>query len=119
MTSATTNTHETQRADPRAELGDAIAGAADTVQSLAQRGYAEARSGIPALANSTRGMIDEANQEFRRESDEMLAVGSAMSFGVACGLVIAGAPRLLVAAALVPPAMMTLTMYGRSRGRRH
>ena len=38
----------------------------------------------------------------RAGSDEMLAVGSALSFGLASGLLIAAANRIVVAAMLLP-----------------
>ena len=55
----------------------------------------------------------------RAGSDEMLSVGSVLSFGFAMGLLIGGASRLLVAVALVPAAAMGLTLMDRvSRSRR-
>jgi hypothetical protein len=44
----------------------------------------------------------------------MLTVGSALSFGLAGGLLLGGASRFLVAVALVPAAMMALAMLDRS-----
>jgi hypothetical protein len=55
----------------------------------------------------------------RAGSDEMLSIGSVLSFGFAIGLLIGGASRLLVAAALIPAAAMGLTLMDRvSRSRR-
>ena len=50
-------------------------------------------------------------------SDEMLSAGTTLTFGLAIGLLIGGANRLLVAAALVPVAAMGLTLLGRANGR--
>ena len=49
----------------------------------------------------------------RAGSDEMLSVGSVLSFGFAMGLLVGGASRLLVAVALIPAAMMGLTLLDR------
>ena len=43
----------------------------------------------------------------------MLRLGTSLSFGFAVGLLIGGASRLLVAIALVPVAMMGLTLLER------
>ena len=58
--------------------------------------------------------IEDANRQMRAGSDEMLAVGTILSFGFAMGLLIGGATRILVAAALTPAAMMGLTLLDRS-----
>jgi len=50
----------------------------------------------------------------RTGSDEMLSMGSALSFGLAGGLLLGGAPRLLVAAAFLPAVAMVLTLLDRS-----
>jgi hypothetical protein len=47
-------------------------------------------------------------------SDEMLAMGGALSFGLAVGMLVGGAPRFLVAGALVPAIAMILTLLNRS-----
>ena len=55
----------------------------------------------------------------RSGSDEMLSVGSVLSFGFAMGLLIGGASRILVTIALIPAAAMGLTLMDRvsRRGR--
>ena len=44
----------------------------------------------------------------------MLAVGTLLSYGIAMGLLLGGASRLLVAVALVPAGMMGLDLLDRS-----
>jgi hypothetical protein len=98
-----------------AAVGDAVADAAGTVRGAA--GDAVAR--LPEVAATTRSAIEDANRQMRAGSDEMLSVGSVLSFGFAMGLLIGGASRLLVAAALIPAAAMGLTLMDRvSRSRR-
>jgi len=98
-----------------AAAGDAAAEAAGTVRAAA--GDAVAR--LPEVAATTRSAIEDANRQMRAGSDEMLSVGSVLSFGFAMGLLIGGASRLLVAVALIPAAAMGLTLMDRvSRSRR-
>lgn len=108
----TGNADETSRT---AAVGEAVADAAGTVRGAA--GDAVAR--FPEVAATTRSAIEDANRQMRAGSDEMLSVGSVLSFGFAMGLLIGGASRLLVAIALIPAAAMGLTLMDRvSRGRR-
>jgi hypothetical protein len=98
-----------------AAVGEAVADAAGTVRGAA--GEAVAR--LPEVAATTRSAIEDANRQMRAGSDEMLSVGSVLSFGFAMGLLIGGASRLLVAVALIPAAAMGLTLMDRvSRSRR-
>jgi len=97
-----------------AAVGGAVSDAAETARVAAS----EAVSRLPEVAATTRSAIEDANRQMRAGSDDMLALGSVLSFGFAMGLLVGGAARLLVAAALVPVAMMGLTMLDRgSRSR--
>jgi hypothetical protein len=93
----------------------AVADAAGTVRSAAE----DAVSRLPDVAATTRSAIEDANRQMRSGSDEMLSVGSVLSFGFARGLLIGGASRILVAVALIPAAAMGLTLMDRvsRRGR--
>lgn len=71
---------------------------------------------LPEAAAATKATVDEATRRMESGSDEMLIVGAAMSFGFAAGLLVGGAPRLLVSAGLVPAVAMTMTLLDR-RGR--
>ena len=57
---------------------------------------ADAVSRLPDVAATTRAAIEDANRQISAGSDEMLAVGTLLSFGFAMGLLIGGANRLLV-----------------------
>jgi hypothetical protein len=98
-----------------AAVGGAVADAAETVRGTA--GEAVAR--LPEVAATTRLAIEDANRQMRSGSDEMLSVGSVLSFGFAMGLLIGGASRILVTIALIPAAAMGLTLMDRvsRRGR--
>jgi hypothetical protein len=75
---------------------------ADTVAGVA--GEVSAR--LPEAAENTRDAFQEANRMVRAGSDETLKVVAAFSLGFAGGLLLGGAPRALVLAALVPAALV-------------
>jgi len=109
----TGSTHEAANGRERtrvAAIGGAVTDAAGSVKGVA----ADAAARIPDVAATTRAAFEDANRQMRSESDEMLTIGSALSFGLAGGLLLGGAPRLLVVGALLPALMMVLTMLDRS-----
>jgi hypothetical protein len=83
-------------------------GVRDAAQTVSER--------LPDAAAATKATVDEATRRMESGSDEMLIVGAAMSFGFAAGLLVGGAPRLLVSAGLIPAVAMTMTLLDR-RGR--
>jgi hypothetical protein len=91
-------------------IGETLAGAATTARDTA----ADAVSRLPEVAATTRSAIEDTNRQIRAGSDEMLAVGTLLSYGLAMGLLLGGASRLLVAAALVPAGMLGLNLLDRS-----
>ena len=94
----------------RTVVADAVSDVATTASAIA----ADASTRLPAAASTTRAAFDDANRRIHASSDEMLRIGTAVSFGFLAGLLIAGANRLLVAVALVPLTMIGLTMLERS-----
>lgn len=75
---------------------------ADTVAGVA--GEMSAR--LPEAAETTRDAFQGANRMVRAGSDETLKLVAAFSLGFAGGLLLGGAPRALVLAALVPAALV-------------
>jgi hypothetical protein len=69
---------------------------------------------LPEAAAATRSTVDEATRRMEAGSDQTLLVGTAMSFGFAAGLLVGGAPRLLVTVALVPAVAMGMTLLDRT-----
>ncbi len=106
----TKNGKSTDGSSRAAAVGGAVSEAASTARVAA----GDAVSRLPEVAATTRSAFEDANRQIRRGSDEMLSVGSVLSFGFAMGLLVGGANRLLIAAALVPTAMMGLTLLDRS-----
>jgi hypothetical protein len=94
----------------RTVVTDAVADVATTASSIA----ADASARLPVAASTTRAAFEDANRRIHASSDEMLRLGTAVSFGFVAGLLIAGASRILVAMALVPLTMMGLTLLERS-----
>lgn len=68
---------------------------------------------MPELARASRSAVDDAMRAIERGSDERLSAGVTLSLGLCIGLLIGGAPRFLIALALVPLAVMGLTMADR------
>jgi hypothetical protein len=113
----TTKTDDTTTKNPTpsdtgrtTDLGGTVSDAAGTVRDAA----ADAAAKLPDVASSTRAALVDANRQMRTGSDEMLAMGSALSFGLAGGLLLGNAPRIFVAGALIPAVMMVLTLLERS-----
>jgi hypothetical protein len=72
---------------------------------------------MPEVARASRSAVDEALRAIEGGSDARLSAGVALSLGLTIGLLIGGAPRLLVALALLPLAAMGLALADR-RGAR-
>jgi hypothetical protein len=86
--------------------------AADTVAGMA----GEMTARFPEAASSTREAFDEANRMVRSGSDETLKVVGALSLGFATGLLVGGANRILVIAALAPAALIGSALIERMNG---
>ena len=108
--STTAHADSTTDSGRTAALGGAVSDAAVTVRDVA----AETAARLPDAAATARSAIEDANRQMRGGSDEMLTVGSALSFGLAAGLLIGGAPRVIVVGAFIPAVAMVLTMFNRA-----
>lgn len=105
---------ESSANSPRRTPSDAVAGATGVVRDAA----AEAAARLPDLVSTTRAAFGSADRRMQAGTDEMLTLGTVTAFGFAVGLLIGGAGRLLVAAAMVPVATMGFTLLDRSSARR-
>ena len=115
MASTTTaTTTELEAGDDDADLATTAKGIASDV---ADRAVAAAQR-LPEAANATGAQLERANQMIRSESDEVLAVGTSLSLGLAMGLLLGGANRLLVILALIPATAMGFTLFDRHGGTR-
>jgi hypothetical protein len=109
-TTTTTPIDEESRASARERASGVavgvMSGVRDAAGTVAER--------LPEAAAATRATVDEATRRMEAGSDQTLIVGTAMSFGFAAGLLVGGAPRLLVTVALVPAVAMGMTLIDRS-----
>jgi hypothetical protein len=89
----------------------------DVANEVAERASSVAAR-LPEAAATTRGAVEEAARRMEAGSDEMLTVGASLSLGLAIGMLVGGAPRILVALALIPATAMGVTMLDRYSGAR-
>ncbi len=91
---------------PREVVGDVANGVRGAAETVAAR--------LPDAAATTRAAVDEAARRIETGSDEMLTAGATLSLGLALGLLIGGANRILVTLALIPAAAMGMTLLDRN-----
>jgi hypothetical protein len=102
---------------PLAAVGDVVSSAATAATAAA--GAAATAAGdatmrLPELVDRGMTTFDDVNRRIHVGSDTSLATGTAVSFGFAVGLLIGGANRILVAVAMIPVAMLGLTLLDRT-----
>jgi hypothetical protein len=115
MTSTTTASAPSSRTDD--EATDLAATAKGIASDVADRAVSAAQR-LPDAASATGVQLGRANQLIQAESDEVLAVGTSLSLGLAMGLLLGGANRLLVILALIPATAMGFTLFDRHGGTR-
>jgi len=91
---------------PREVVGDVANGVRGAAETVAAK--------LPDAAATTRAAVDEAARRIEGGSDEMLTAGATLSLGLALGLFIGGASRILVTLALIPAAAMGMTLIDRN-----
>ncbi len=94
---------------PSSDAGDVVAGAAaevrDAIENMSRT--------MPDVARASRGLMDDAMRAIESGSDTRVTAGVTLSLGLAIGMLIGGAPRLLTLLALVPVAAMGLVLVDR------
>jgi len=110
-TSSSLDTGDVSQNGGPAETARAVAG---NVASAAEQAVAK----LPEATQSTRAAVEEANRAIQSGSDEALMAGTTLSVGLALGLLLGGANRLLVILALIPAAAMGFTLLDRSQSGR-
>ncbi len=115
MASESATTHESTSSSHKANGSTATADR-DPVQTAVRevRGALEGvgRS-VPTAARASRAAVDDLFKTIESGSDERVSTGVTLSLGLAIGMLVGGAPRLLIALALVPLAAMGLVMADR------
>jgi hypothetical protein len=108
MTTSTTRT-KSDASSTAADARDAVATAAAEVRNAVD----SMASSLPEVARVSRGLVDDAMRAVEGGSDARVSAGVTLSLGLAIGMLIGGAPRLLTILALVPVAAMGLVMIDR------
>lgn len=118
------STDETPKAKAAGRLSSVTGAASSAAEAAASAAGAAASAAgdvaaqLPALTERGLTAFDDVNRRIQSGSDATLATGTAVSFGFAAGLLLGGASRILVVAAMVPVAMMGLTLLDRvTKGR--
>ena len=103
--------------DVESTARDIASATRDVATDVADKASAVAAR-LPEAAATTRSAVEEAARMIEAGTDEMLAMGTSLAMGLAIGMLVGGAPRILVAAALVPATAMGFTLLNRSNGGR-
>ncbi len=100
-------------ADSTSRTRDAMMDDVRSAVETARETAATAAARAPEMANATRGAMTEAMRQMEAGSDQALTTGAAFALGAAMGLLVGGAPRLLVVASLVPVAAAGMILLDR------
>jgi hypothetical protein len=112
----TTETTTTTHAPTRRSNGGDTAHALSTMQGAVHevRGaLAGVGRSVPHVARVSRSAIGDVYALIESGSDERVSAGVTLSLGLAIGLLIGGAPRLVIAIALAPLAAMGFVLADR------
>jgi hypothetical protein len=101
--------HRTTKTTPTADRSTAVMDAATEIRGVIEG----AGRSVPALARTTRNAAVDLYRTIDAGSDERVSAGVTLSLGLAVGMLIGGAPRLLIALALVPLAITGFVMADR------
>src|SRR6476661_2070714 len=72
---------------------------------------------MPEVARVSRGAVDDLIRAIETGSDQQVTAGVSLSLGLAIGMLLGGAPRLLILLALAPVVVMGLALADRRTGR--
>ena len=113
MTTETTTTRSRATADT-AEARNTVAVAASEVRGALQGVSRQ----VPQVAKASRGALDDLYRMIDASSDERITAGVTLSLGLAIGMLLGGANRLLIALSLIPVAVTGFVMADRRVGTR-
>jgi VIT1/CCC1 family predicted Fe2+/Mn2+ transporter len=99
--------------DSVARTRDAMVDDVRSAVGTARETAATAAARAPEVATATRGAMTEAMRQMEAGSDQALTTGAAFALGAAMGMLVGGAPRLLVVATLVPVAAAGMILLDR------
>lgn len=111
---AATDQTTTRTTRTSSDEGEGVAQTARAVADTVAGAAGDVSARLPDVAQSTKEAFNEANALVHRGSDETLRVLGAASIGLAIGLLVGGANRLLVIVAMLPAALIGATLVERS-----
>lgn len=106
---STTQTTTRTRSTTDAEAGDAVQSAVREVRGAIEN---VSRS-MPEVARASRTAVDDFFRVLETGSDERVTAGVSLSLGLALGMLLGSAPRLLVIIALAPVVAAGLVLADR------
>ena len=110
MTSETTTATKARTNGSAAERGNIQAAVAEVRGAIENVGRS-----VPDVARASRTAVDDMFKAIETGSDERVSAGVTLSLGLAIGMLLGGAPRLLILAALAPVAAMGLVLQDRRK----
>jgi hypothetical protein len=112
MASETRNPSTTTRGN--GDAADEARGMLDEAATRASGAIDRASAQMPQMMDSASAALTETARRLEASPDDVLTTGAALSTGVAVGLYIGGAPRILVSLAALPAIAMGWTLLSRS-----
>ena len=109
MTSETSTTRTRATATDADEARITVAVAASQVRGAIQG----VSSQVPQVARASRSALDDLYKMIDTSSDERVTAGVTLSLGLAIGMLLGGANRLLIALSLIPVAVTGFVMADR------
>jgi hypothetical protein len=118
MATESTTQRETTTTRTRAgNGGDASSDAVQTAIHEVRGALAGVSRSVPDVARVSRSAVDDLFRAIETGSDERVTAGVSLSLGLALGMLIGGAPRLLVLLALAPVVASGLVLADRRSAR--
>ena len=111
MTSESTTTTTKTRTNGSATERDGVQAALTEVRGA----IGNVSRQVPDVARASRAAVDDMFKAIESGSDERVSAGVTLSLGLAIGMLLGGAPRLLILAALAPVAAMGLVLQDRRK----
>ena len=112
MSGTTQSAERRTSEDARAAVDDARSGLADTVDAVRSTA-GSVGDRLPDVIETVRASAQEGARTVQSWPEATQRLAAAFSLGLGVGLTIAGAPRLIVAASLVPAFAVAATVLAR------
>ena len=110
---AETTTQSTSTRSRTASGGDASGDAVQTAMREVRGAIENVGRSVPDVARASRSAVDDLFKVIETGSDERVTAGVSLSLGLALGMLLGSAPRLLVIIALAPVVAAGLVLADR------